>query len=74
MLIDNPSRCIDPVMKYCQDCKYGWIRYPDGVDSYEDTLGCCFDSGCTLGYDKGRPEDEPTDQELKAFFDWCQNH
>lgn len=73
MLIDIPSRCIDPVMKYCQDCKYGWIRYPDDVDSYEDTLGRCFDSGCTLGYDKGRPEDEPTDQELKAFFDWCQN-
>jgi hypothetical protein len=24
-----------------------------------------------LGYDKGRPEDEPTEYELKEFEEWC---
>jgi hypothetical protein len=23
-----------------------------------------------LGFDKGRPEDEPTDEELKEFDEW----
>lgn len=73
-MIDIPTRCVDSIFKDCASCPWGWIRYPDGVDSYEDTLGCCFDSGCTLGYDKGRLEDLPTKEELKAFQDWCQNH
>ena len=32
-----------------------------------DLAGCCFESGCTLGFDQGRPEDEPTDEELQEF-------
>jgi hypothetical protein len=24
-----------------------------------------------LGYDQGRPEDEPTEEELKEFEEWC---
>ncbi len=68
--MDKPARCIDPVMKYCQGCQYGYIKYPDWVETYEDTQRCSFKSGCTLGYDKGRPEDEPTEEELKEFDEW----
>jgi hypothetical protein len=57
-------------MKYCQGCQYSYIKYPDWVETYEDTWGCSFESECTLGYDKGRPEDEPTEEELKEFDDW----
>lgn len=66
-----PIRCVDPVMKFCQDCLYGYIKYPSDVETYSDTLGCCFESGCTLGYDKGRLEDEPTKEELQEFEEWC---
>jgi hypothetical protein len=24
-----------------------------------------------LGYDQGRPEDEPTEEELKEYDEWC---
>lgn len=70
MLIENPTRCIDPVVKYCQECPYGWVEYPGWVETREDLEGCCFESGCTLGFDQGRPEDEPTEEEWKAFNDW----
>lgn len=69
--MDKPTRCIDPVIKFCQECKYGWVHYPDYVENYEDTLGCCFECGCVYGFDKGRPEDEPTQEELKEFEEWC---
>ena len=64
---EKPTRCIDPVIKYCQGCQYGWIKYPDWVETYEDTFDCVFESGCIFGFDKGRLEDEPT-EELKQFF------
>lgn len=64
---DKPKRCVDPVIKYCQGCEYGYVNYPSWVETYEDTFGCCFESGCTLGFDKGRPEDEPTAEELAEF-------
>jgi hypothetical protein len=63
----KPTRCIDPVMKYCQECRYGWVKYPDWVETYEDTLGCCFESGCMYGLEN----DEPTEEELKEFEEWC---
>lgn len=62
-----PTRCVDPVMKDCQECRYGHVIYGDDVECYADLAGCCFESGCTLGFDKGRPEDEPTDEELQEF-------
>lgn len=65
--MEKPTRCIDPVVKYCQECPWGWVKYPDWVETAEDLDGCCFESGCTLGYDQGRPEDEPTEAELKEF-------
>lgn len=50
-----PTRCIDPVMKCCQDCAWGYREYGDDVECSADLAGCCFESGCTLGFDKGRP-------------------
>lgn len=61
------TRCVDPVMKCCQDCTWGYRKYGDDVECSADLTGCCFESGCTLGFDKGRPEDEPTDEELQEF-------
>ena len=63
----KPSRCIDPVVKYCQGCPWGYIHYPEWVETAEDLCDFGFESGCTLGYDQGRPEDEPTEAELKEF-------
>jgi len=65
--MEKPTRCIDPVMKYCYGCPWGWVHYPDWVETAEDLNGCCFEPGCTLGYDQGQPEDEPTEAELKEF-------
>ncbi len=62
-----PTRCIDPVMKCCQECTWGYCEYGDDVECSADLAGCCFESGCTLGFDKGKPEDEPTDEELQEF-------
>lgn len=68
--MEKPTRCIDPVIKFCQECPYGWVKYPGWVETYEDTLDCCFESGCIYGFDQGRPEDEPTEEELKEFEEW----
>lgn len=64
---DIPSRCIDPIIKDCENCRYGNVVYPDWVETYEDLAGCCYETSCLLGYDRGRPEDEPTEDELKNF-------
>lgn len=72
MMIEKPTRCIDPIIKSCQDCHWGWLEYPGWVETREDLAGCCFESGCTLGFDQGRPEDEPTEEELKKFEEWCE--
>ena len=66
----KPTRCVDPVMKYCQGCQYGCIEYPSWVETYEDLDGCPFETHCIYGFDKGRPEDEPTEEELKEFEEW----
>lgn len=61
--MDKPTRCIDPVMKFCQECRWGWIHYPEWVETAEDLEGCSFESGCILGFE----HDEPTEEELKEF-------
>lgn len=66
-----PSRCIDPCIKYCQGCPWGHNIYPEWVETREDLNGCSFKTFCSLGYDQGRPEDEPTEEELKEFEKWC---
>lgn len=68
---DIPSRCVDPIIKNCGKCRYGHTVYPECVETYEDLAGCCYDTSCILGYDKGRPEDEPTEAEMKDFDEWC---
>ena len=60
----KPMRCIDPVMKYCQGCRYGNISYPCDVETYSDTQGSCFDYYCMYGLEK----DEPTEEELNEFY------
>lgn len=67
--MDNtlPTRCVDPVVKYCQECIWGHNIYPSWVETREDLADCVFETVCTLGFDKGRPEDEPTEEELKEF-------
>lgn len=67
---EKPTRCVDPVMKFCQECRYGWVKYPDWVETSEDLYGCHFEFGCTLGFDEGRPEDEPTEDEIREFEKW----
>ena len=63
----KPQRCIDPVMKYCQECRYGIIEYPDSVESFEDTYGCVFDTHCIYGLENTKP----TQEELEKFKEWC---
>ena len=65
--MEKPTRCIDPVMKYCQGCKYGYVHYPEWVETYEDTQGCCFESGCNYGLENT----EPTAEEIKEFEKHC---
>lgn len=65
--MEKPSRCIDPIIKFCQECIYGYCIYPEWVETIDDLEYCTFKVGCTLGFDKGRPEDEPTEEELKEF-------
>lgn len=50
----------------------GLDRISQLVETYEDLADCSFESGCTLGFDQGRLEDEPTEEELKEFEKkWC---
>ena len=71
---DKPTRCIDPIIKFCQECRWGWVHYPEWVETAEDLSYCSIESGCTLGFDQGRPEDEPTEEELKEFEKEWRNH
>lgn len=67
----KPTRCIDPVIKFCQECRWGWTHYPEWVETAEDMKWCRIESGCMLGFDQGRPEDGPTPEELAEFDEWC---
>ena len=68
---EKPIRCVDPIIKRCHECRWGWFEYPSWVETREDLKGLSFECGCTLGYDQGRPEDEPTEEELAEFEKWC---
>ena len=65
-----PKRCVDPVMKYCQGCEYGYIIYPDDVESSRDLEGCFFESGCIFGLENT----VPTAEELQEFEKWCEEN
>lgn len=60
---EKPTRCIDPVIKYCQECPLGW------VETREDLYGCSFESGCCYGFEN----DEPTEDELREFNERWEN-
>ncbi len=53
-----PTSCIDPEMKYCQECKYGHNIYPADVETTSDLEGCCFETFCSLGFDNIKEEEE----------------
>lgn len=61
--MEKPTRCIDPVMKYCQGCKYGYVSYPDWCETYDDLCNCTFESGCMYGLENT----EPTQAEIDEF-------
>ena len=62
-----PTRCIDPIIQYCQGCRYGYVDYPSWVETEEDLEGCCFDSGCIFGLE----DTQPTEEEIKEFEERC---
>lgn len=70
---ERPTRCISPVIKFCQECPYGHVVYAGWVECSEDLSepGSIKEAFCTLGFDQGRPEDEPTEEELREFKEWC---
>ena len=57
-----PDRCIDPVIKYCQGCEYGYVNYPSYVETYRDLDGCCFESGCIYGLENTQPSKEEIEE------------
>ena len=62
----KPTRCIDPVVRYCQGCRYGYVSYPDWIETREDLDVCCFESGCTYGLE----DTQLTEEELAEFDRW----
>lgn len=64
------KKCPDPVMKYCQGCKYGYIKYPDWVETREDLEGCCFETFCTIGMENYKP----TKKEERQFHREWKRH
>lgn len=66
---NKPTRCIDPVIKFCQECIYGWKKYPEWVETYEDTFGCVFETGCMYGLENTIP----TKEELEEFERWLKH-
>lgn len=67
---EKPNRCIDPVIKFCQECKYGHVVYPEWVETFEDTFDCTFKSFCMYGLENT----VPTEEELKEFEEWYNSH
>lgn len=61
-----PTRCINPMIKLCQECRYGWVKYPDWVETVEDLEWCALESGCIYGLENT----EPTEEEIQEFEEW----
>lgn len=62
-----PTRCIDPIIQYCQGCIYGYVDYASWVETKEDSERYCFDSGCIFGLE----DTQPTEEEIKEFEENC---
>ena len=68
--MNKPTSCIDPIIKYCQEYQYDWIKYPDWVETFEDLDGYSFKSGCIYGLEST----ESTEEELKEFDKWMKKN
>ena len=66
----TPTRCIDSIMKYCQECPHGYVKYPDGTETKADLEGIVFESGCKYGLENT----QATEEEIKEFDAWCKRH
>ena len=66
-MMDRPTRCIDPVVKYCQGCPFGYVNYPE--DTLPTDTDVTFESGCSYGLE----DTEPTEEELKEFDEYMQS-
>lgn len=66
MNVEKELKCLDPVMKYCQECPYGNIHYSDDIETYYDTLGANFKTYCIYGLEYQPPSEE----DLKEFYAW----
>lgn len=64
MIDERPKRCIDPVIKFCQECEWGWVKYPEWIETREDLEYYTFECGCTLGLE----DTEPTAEEMEEYF------
>ena len=65
-----PKRCIDPIMQYCQGCKYGITIYPEGTTREDVQEGCCFDTICMYDLENTIP----TKREKRKFEKECKKH
>lgn len=66
-MTDKPTRCIDPVLKRCDECEWGCVCEAEYVEINGRLHWSSIGFECILGYNKGRPEDEPTEKELEEF-------
>lgn len=55
IMCDNTKQiqCIDPEMKFCQECKYEHCICSNDIETSEDLDLCCFDTSCMYDFDKG---------------------
>lgn len=49
------DNCIMPEMPYCPACRYGYIVYPEWVETAQDLEGCSCEWVCLL---EGAPPHE----------------
>ena len=66
-MTDKPIRCIDPVLKRCDECEWGCVCEAEYVEINGRLRWSTIGFECILGYNLGRPEDEPTEKELEEF-------
>ena len=66
MNVEKELKCPDPVMKYCQGCRYGIIHYSDDVETCYDIFGAIFETHCIYGLE----EQQPSEEDLKEFYAW----
>lgn len=53
-LADNKKQfqCVDPEIKFCQECGYEGYVYQKDIETSRDLEECCFDTFCMYDFDK----------------------